>query len=639
MNRCLLCLRILIPALLCLACAGTPDVPEVATDTFIIQDFTPLTNLKSGEVLCLDYTEAIEQGFMIPTTRQARNGLFRMEFSIRNIDETPQRFYYKIFYQNESYKFPERDPSDSLKQHPNAWENFYGSWEVVQKTFAETNVIPNDGQFYEVVDSFRIVGNPRDEQRYYTAEQNTRWKRNPRVGEYGFLLVVTTGDNIAKGKIPSWIQNIGEIHDNTFVHPYFYFLYGEGRMLGNTVARLSSTRLKVVAKPDLGGGIYINPSTFDKATTEKYATDLCGQDPAFYRTAPFEQFIHYIDPATKLYNIPVIADVLKDNYSRKDYNWNQRFYRKEELIATPPVTASRPCETVRSDAVHNKIVIRNPHAEFGKWQKQNVGVITRHGMTYGKWTVKAKLTEILNCNNMWNGITNAIWLITMDEGHWNYRRDCAGEGYMANYYGGQQDMRVKNTGYSEIDFEILKTVPYCPPWVLPPAYHYGIDDQFNLSNWNVPFPEEVIDADNQITVSCTNWDMACPQPEQYHAGCYPIRYEEQTFWAHRWDMNYRALTEKKPEADDELFGSEYYYFQIDWQPQAIIWRIGPSKDKLRVVGYMDQQVTSIPNNQMKLIITQEFHNTKWWIGSMYSQENIPFPKNDIVGEIYEVTIE
>jgi hypothetical protein len=140
-------------------------------------------------------------------------------------------------------------------------------------------------------------------------------------------------------------------------------------------------------------------------------------------------------------------------------------------------------------------------------------------------------------------------------------------------------------------------------------------------------------------VSCTNWDMACWQPAEFHDGCYPVRYQDKTFWTHRWDKNYRALTEKTPERDDELFGSPFYYFQIDWQPDKIIWRIGPSKEKMRVVGYMDDKVTSIPNNQMLLIITQEFHNTKWWVGSAYSQDNIPFPKVDYVGEIYELTIE
>ena len=210
---------------------------------------------------------------------------------------------------------------------------------------------------------------------------------------------------------------------------------------------------------------------------------------------------------------------------------------------------------------------------------------------------------------------------------------------MANYYGGQQDVRVKNVGYSEIDFEILKTVPYCPSWLLPPAYNNGQDRQYDVPAWNVPFPEEILADDDKITVACTNWDMACWDPVKFRDGCQTIDYKGQTFWAHRWDKNYRAITEKTPEPDDELFGSPYYYFQIDWRPTEIIWRIGPSKDKLRVVGYVNSSMTCIPNNSMLLIITQEFHNTRWWVGSQYLQENIPFPGKNIVGEIYEVTIE
>jgi len=118
-------------------------------------------------------------------------------------------------------------------------------------------------------------------------------------------------------------------------------------------------------------------------------------------------------------------------------------------------------------------MIRNPGCEYGKWSKENVGVKSRHGFTYGKWTVKAKLTELLNRNNLWNGLTNAIWLITQGQADWNLRRDCNKEGYMANYYGGSNDKRVKNIGYSEIDFEILKTVPYCPSYLLPPATIMG----------------------------------------------------------------------------------------------------------------------------------------------------------------------
>ena len=92
-------------------------------------------------------------------------------------------------------------------------------------------------------------------------------------------------------------------------------------------------------------------------------------------------------------------------------------------------------------------------------------------------------------------------------------------------------------------------------------------------------------------------------------------------------------------SDDELFAGIFYYFEIDWQPTAIVWRIGPSPDKMREVGYMNDKITSIANNQMLLIVTQEYHNTKWWPGTPYTQENIPFPANDILGEIYDLTIE
>ena len=632
-------LLILLFPCLFISCGQSVKSLEVISEQFVVKDFNPTANWKQGEPLYLDYTEAITKGFVIPTSRQTEDGFLHMEFKLKNTGTEPRKFYFKIYYQNESYKFPERDPNDSTKQHPDAWENFYGSWEEVATTFAETGIIPADNNFHPVGSKFRIVGNPRDEQRYYENNQNDRWKRNPRVGNYSFMLIVTAEENVTLKTIPENVQNIGMKSENGFVNPYFYFLYGPGKTMKNTIVEQSPGMLKVIAKPDPGAGIYVKPTEVERMKTEPLKAANCGVDPGLYNSAQFDQFFHYIDAGTKMNNIPVITDILHSNYSRMDYNWNKRFYRKEELVAITPTTTLHPCETAVSDPVNHKITIRNPKSEFGKWQKQNVGVITRHGLTFGKYTVKCKLTELLNKNNMWNGITNAIWLITQSQAEWNFRRNCNNAGYMANYYGGQQDQRVKNVGYSEIDFEILKTVPYCPSWLLPPAYFEGIDDQYHVQNWNVPFPEEILADDGNIMVSCTNWDMACWEPSEFHDGCYPVHYENKTFWAHRWDKNYRALTQKTPEPDDELFGSPYYYFQIDWQPDRIIWRVGPEKDKLHVVGYQDYTVTSIPNNQMLLIITQEFHNTKWWIGSAYSQDNTPFPKEDYVGEIYELTIE
>jgi hypothetical protein len=642
---------VLFATLAITACNRTPSAPEVKTGDFVIRDFIPLSNWKydsngnqtnhplTDKAIRLDFTNAFTTGFVIPTIRQVEEGNFSFEFSLKNTSPAACKFWYKIYYQNESYKFPEADETDSTRQNIYAAENFYGSWEDPGVTFMETQEIAVDNEFHKISGNFRIAGNPRNEQRYFSNGQNDRWKRNPRVGKYSFILVVTTGQILKDKKIPDAVSNISLTGKDGYINPFFYFLKGEGRSMENTVTLKFPYTLKVTADPDPGAGIYIPTLFFSKEKDGKYFCATCGQDSALYKNTPWAQFIHFIDQTTKWNNIPVIDDVAYGNYSRMDYNWNRRFFTKEELVAVMASTTQTPCKTVSSDPEKHRIMIKNPATEYGKWEKQDVGIITRHGLTYGKWTVKAKLTELLNKNDLWNGLTNAIWLITQAQEDWNLRRTCNKEGYQANYYGKQTDKRVPSVAYSEIDFEILKTVPYCPSYLLPPVYNNGVDDQNHLSGWNVPFPEETLANDGIIQVCCTNWDMACWEPAEFSDGCRTIRYGEQSFWAHRWDKGYRAITEKTPEKDDELFGSEYYYFQIDWRPTEIIWRIGPSKDKLRVVGYVNSTITSIPNNQMLLIISQEFHNTRWWVGSAYDQSNIPFPKKDIVGEVYELTIE
>lgn len=608
-------------------------------ESFSVQNFNPIANWQidtaDKKSIYIDYDNA-NSGFVIPSVKQLKGGAFTFEFELKNNTSAPQNFYYKIYYQNESYKFEELD-SATKQENPFAEENFYGSWENTAVTFKKA-VINGDNTFHKLQDSFRIVGNPRNDERYIQDGINNRWERNPRVGKYSFLLVVVTENDLAT--IPPFIQNINLKNNTHFSNPYYYYLFGDGKNLKNSIACKSSTLLKVVAQPNLGNGIYIEDQIFAGTNYDKsHFCTTCGQDSNLYKNAPIQQFINYVDASTKMENIPVIADILKDNYSKMDYNWNKSFYTKDELIPTIIQTTKHPCQTVFSDPKEKKIIIKNPKTEFGEWKKESVGIITRHGFTYGKYRVKVKLTELLNKNNVWNGLTNAIWLITQGGGEWNFRRNCNKEGYMASYWGGHDDKRVPAVDYSEIDFEILKTPPYCPDNAFPPVYKNPADDNKNINSWNISLPEEITNTDGDITVACTNWDMACWEPQKFGVGCNPLEYKGQTFYTHRWDHWYRALTEKKEESDDELFAGNYYYFEIDWRPTEIIWRIGPDPDKMRVVGYMNDEVTSIPNNQMLLIITQEFHNTKWWPGTPYSQDNLPFPKNDIPGEIYELTIE
>lgn len=620
------------------SCKGNSgDQPSFSCSEFTIRNFNPLSNWQADsagvKTIFMDYEGAMDNGFAVPSVKQLANGNFSFEFEVQNTSS--QQLYYKIYYQNETYKFPELDTLTN-NEHIYAEENFYGSWENTSVGFKKVSS-GAAGEIQKVKDEFRILGNPRNEERYFYQGKNNRWKRNPRVGNYSFLLVVTTASDLKN--IPAYIQNIGEKNKDHFANPYYYFLSGAGHSLTQSVAALATTELKVVAQPNPGGGIYIDDSRFTGDVDKSNFCATCGQDTNLYANAAFQQFINYVDLSTKLDNIPVIADILKDNYSKLDYNWNRAFYTKDELIPTILQTSRHPCATVFSDPKEKKIVIKNPKTEYGEWKKESVGIITRHGFTYGKYRVKVKLTELLNKNNVWNGLTNAIWMITQGGGEWNNRRNCNKDGYMATYWGGPDDKRVPAVDYTEIDFEILKTPLYCPDNIFPPIYKNPGDNSKNTGSWNVPMPEEITGADGSITVACTNWDMACHEPKNFGIGCNPITYQNQTFQSHRWGDDYRALTEKIEESDDELFGGDYYYFEIDWRPTEIIWRIGAEPDKMRVVGYMNDQVTSIPNNQMLLIITQEYHNTKWWPGAPYSQDNLPFPLNDIPGEIYELTIE
>jgi hypothetical protein len=448
-------------------------------------------------------------------------------------------------------------------------------------------------------------------------------------------------------KIPEYIKNIKLTKDNTFINPFYYFRFGDGKKFENLKVEYIPKFINVKASPDLGKGIYIQEWKFGDNNSKdfrKFYSCTCGTDEKLYKNATVSQFLHYIDESSKFDNIPVIADVFDGNFTKEEYNWVRAFYKTKDRIRVLPKTAPQPCEIIHCDTVNKKITIRNPKSEFGNWQKQNAGMITRHGFAYGKFTVKAKLTRLLNDDGVWNGITNAIWLIYQggrgeNETGWNLRRPCRKKGYMKTYWGGRLDDRVERVAYSEIDFEILKTVPYCPDNCYPPIYENfeGIPTKINA--WNIKLPADVLKDDKNIAVCCTNWDMACWEPKNFSTGCHPVKHENKTYLAHRWEDVYRAITTKYMAPDKELFGRDYYYFQIDWQPDKIIWRIGPEKDKLYEVGYVDYTVSMIPDNQMLLIVTQEFHNTNWWPGSPYLQENIPFPAKDYVGEIFEITIE
>ncbi len=602
----------------------------------LVHDFQVLTNWPMDEdglaVIQLDYAHALDSGFAIPSEQQVSGGLFNFRFRVRDIPGERNKLFYKLYYLNNTYKFEHADTDGG--QHPLAHENFYGSWEVAAEGFRLTPTAGTDGVL--VTDGFRIRGDPRDQPDHRDGQgRQARWSRNPRVGEYTFMLVVVPESDFIAHPPMAEVQNIGLPLNGRYVDPFWYWTSGPGARLSGAEVYFAEQRLKVEARPDLGAGIHVPPK---HAHDRSAFSSSCGDDPTIAAKAPFEQFIHYVDASTRFTNIPLIADVLDNAYTPADHDRYRSLFPTDQMVSLRPMTSRMPCSTVRSDPERGTIELRNPGSTHGNWRKENVGIRARHGLTYGRYRVKCKLTPLLNDSDMWVGITNAIWLI-YDGAPGGMRRPCHKDGYMANYYGGDHDERVPQVAYSEIDFEILKTPPYCPDHQFPPTYPQQLALPDDRQAWTHSTSNTRTDGRGMITVACTNWDMACHDPKNFSVGCHPIEKDGRSYINHRWDHNYRAITQKTEALDDELFGGDHYWFEIDWRPEEIHWRIGPELDQLRTVGYMNSSVTAISNVQMLLIVTQEWHNTRWWPGTPYDQGFIPFPAKDLVGEVMEVIIE
>jgi hypothetical protein len=636
---------------------------------FDVKDFQPVANYGNSsdtvKNIDLDFGNSVQDGFIIPSARQTKSGFFSFSFQIKNNKGKAANYFYKIYYQNKSYKYAD---SSSLSS-----ENFYGSWEQVDKTFIGTAEIPEDGNFHLITDSFRIVGNPRDEKRFYgldadslfsrgedliaiakgirnnpewfktiqekaknekrTVERqleldaayvekdsrkgrrtNNRWKRNPRVGNYEFLLVLTDKDAIER-KIPKYIQDISQQENEQYFNPFNYYFSESASKIKNMAAIISPVELKVTAKIDFNKGIFINTYGLQPIQNKSFYSDLCNESKRLFYTANIQQFFHNIDVTHHLDNIPLVEDVTGGKYTKADYARNAA--KDFKVISTPLGISDCPCKTVAIDTIAKKVIIRNPGNAPASYRKENVGIMTRNGLTYGKFRAKVKLSELLNEHQVWNGLTNAVWLI-YQLGDWNKRKGCK-----IAMFGNKPPALVSDV-YSEIDFEIVKAAKHWPKSSYP--------------NGKKPYHESLEDTAN-VMVTCTNWDLACHGMSKFGIGAYKFGHKGNSYELHRWDDWYCALTTKSPANDNELFKSSSYVFEIEWTPVSITWKIGPTKDKLHEVAYMDSATTSIPNNQMTLVITQEFHLGNWWPDAPYDQNKIPFPKNDIKGEIFDIEME
>ena len=128
----------------------TPDAPTPAFNVILngVQQ-------ESGRmVIDLDYTDALDSGFVIPSKRQVSEGRFSFRCSAQVKKEQGDGMRYKLYYVNDSYRFAHAGPDSA--QHPLAQENFYGSWELAAEGFRRAVASPDGHVLIE--DEFRSAG-------------------------------------------------------------------------------------------------------------------------------------------------------------------------------------------------------------------------------------------------------------------------------------------------------------------------------------------------------------------------------------------------------------------------------------------------------------------------------------------------
>ncbi|MFZ6052863.1 hypothetical protein [Halocola ammonii] len=645
---------------------------------FELVNFDPFSNYSSqSDTLSLPVNSrnAVVEGVAIPS-RGAEP--FVAQFTIKSQEQKPQRLYYKLYYQNESYKHAESSDEDGVHYNEISSQNFYGSWVGAESGFHKVESKPDEEGKVTISDTLRILGNPRNEEKYFGAAMknrfiseeelnavienirsneewlkavnekavnnqvplekqlemdahwvikdaskkgnvNNRWKRNPRMGNYEFMLVIM--DETAYRELPYFIKdlNLKDTTKGVFINPFYYFNSTAAK--GKNIGVYNSRKvLKTMTRLSASDGLFVDRMRFDPSkVSEEQAAGMCGYSDELFRNAQFEEFLPAINYNYQLDNLPIAADVT-GGYTQEDYHKNVEKYggkRIQEYVTT----ADEVCESAFYDPTTDAIAIRNiGYQRDTVYQKMNAGINGRIGFTYGKFRAKIKFPETMSEDDVWNGLTCAFWLKFQEQAEWNHRTGCS-SGFLPKTDEDGTTPRTQTNYYSEIDIEIVKSSKH---W--PQSSYGGVED----------YPKDDALNDNLI-VACTNWDLACADVENFVVGVEKIEAFDKEFMAHRWAENYKAITEKTENPHDETVGGVFYY-EIDWQPERIVWRVGTSEDDMRVLGYMDSSMTSIPNNQMVPVVTQEFHDASWWPTAPFSQNNIPFPFSDIEGLVYEITV-
>src|SRR5690606_21274425 len=154
--------------------------------------------------------------------------------------------------------------------NPRNEQQFYGSKKIGPVSDIEIenkiSAIKNNPDWLSAVTEKALANNIKLETQIYrdavyTAKQdrnfggdiNNRWKRNVRVGNYEFLLVVFADENELNKVVPNYIQNISlKNKDSKYVNPFSFF---SNDIDAEYSSILSKNSLKLNAQPSFKNGV------------------------------------------------------------------------------------------------------------------------------------------------------------------------------------------------------------------------------------------------------------------------------------------------------------------------------------------------------------------------------------------------
>jgi hypothetical protein len=407
----------------------------------------------------------------------------------------------------------------------------------------------------------------------------------------------------------------------------------------------SCYHLKIFARPDLNASLNPTNNTNNKS---------CFENNSF----------HTWDNC-KIPQVPIVMDL--ENLTQTDYNYFKNFSNPLDTVqlridyfdASTINWASGQKGNAYSNGA-SKLIIRTPASDCSnhKYKREHAGLKYKE-LKYGKYRAKIKYPKTYNQYDVWKGINNTFWFSQAwpdNLGAWT-KTICPDK---------------PNLG-TEFDIEYFPKLKYA-------GYHVNIQEinntnkQFNISQWDRVGPDQggsffsPGQEDGRIAVGYSNFDHACENVVNYIPGTSPhvlVPFIENGVTKNTYlvrgggdwngEISLKSSRVTTPTAgftewdDSEIFGLEMCY-EVEWKPSEIIMRRGTTFSNMQVVAYFNSNYTVIPNNPMRWVIAQhQLHvppigqpNCSGTIATFdwpHSHHFLPLSNTDILGEVYDVTIE